>query len=79
MQWMDQATCRTMDPDLFLTEHKGAQGDKRKAKALAACARCPVQMECRDTAIDLARNGMVAGIWGGLTARQITDLAKAQA
>ena len=79
MEWMDNATCRTMDPDLFVGNHQGGAGERRQAKALATCDRCPVIVKCREHAIDLASKGQIAGIWGGLTAAQIHEVARARA
>lgn len=60
--WTADALCAQTDPDEFFPE-KG--GSTRHAKAI--CARCPVQAECVDYALD---NDERFGIWGGLSERE---------
>lgn len=60
--WMRQAACRSVDPELFFP---GRGESTREAKA--ACAGCPVRVECLDYAI---ANGERHGIWGGLSPRE---------
>ena len=59
-QWMDLALCAVEpDPETFFP--KTGSG-ARKAKAV--CARCAVVSECLAFS---QQNGIVEGIWGGLT------------
>jgi WhiB family redox-sensing transcriptional regulator len=60
--WRDQAACRGMDAALFFPDKADSA-----APALAACAACAVQTECRDHAMD-EREGI--GIWGGTRGRE---------
>ncbi len=64
MDWREKAICRSCDPELFFpTEHtKAAAVQIEQAKTI--CRRCPVAHECLAWALD---NGVVGGVWGGLT------------
>jgi WhiB family redox-sensing transcriptional regulator len=72
--WMDDAACSGMDPDVFHPIHPhGFKGDPthaveraraRDADILAVCDRCPVMEQCRAYAL---RNHELEGVWGGLT------------
>ena len=57
--WVDQAVCTTVDPELFWVE------DRHQAKkAQEICMKCPVIAECLAYALDTNQS---QGIWGGLT------------
>jgi WhiB family transcriptional regulator, redox-sensing transcriptional regulator len=64
--WMEDAACREpgVDPELFFPVSEFGLGVRQVAAARAVCARCPVQRECRDWALQA---GEPAGIWGGTT------------
>lgn len=55
--WMDDAACASVDPDLFFP---GRGEDVRPAKAV--CAVCPVRARCLDHAL---AEHEVHGVWGG--------------
>jgi len=59
--WVVFAACRDADPELFFP----ATPSEERA-ALAVCATCPVQVECRAYSLD-AREYF--GVWGGETER----------
>jgi hypothetical protein len=60
-EWMVDARCRGINPDLFHPE----QGDNAGfASAKAICAACGVREECLAYALD---NVEQHGVWGGLT------------
>lgn len=61
-EWMAQASCRGLDPNLF---HPGPHTDQSEPKAV--CAKCPVREQCLDYAI---RHREMFGIWGGLNERE---------
>lgn len=66
-RWQDRAECKGMDPILFFgPEHAETVREKRDREdaAKAVCARCPVQKECLEYALE-AREAY--GIWGGMT------------
>lgn len=61
--WMADAHCRGLDPNLFYPTHRG----DANPVAQATCNACPVRDQCRQYAID---NGERHGIWGGTTDKQ---------
>ena len=61
-EWADRALCAQTDPEAFFPE-KG--GSTREAKKV--CARCPVQTDCLNYAIEHKER---FGIWGGLSERE---------
>ena len=61
-EWMEEARCRGLDPDLFFPE-RGAS--TREAKGV--CAGCGVRAECLEYAL---ANGEKFGVWGGASERE---------
>ncbi len=59
-----KAACKGKDTSVFFPE--GGRPNFTTAKQI--CSRCEVINECREYAID---NFFEAGIWGGLTIREI--------
>lgn len=57
--WMLHAACRGLDPNLFHPR----RGERGADQARAVCARCPVQPDCLNHALD---NGETLGTWGGI-------------
>lgn len=56
--------CAGTDTETFFPERSGGSpGEVARAKRL--CARCPVQVECRDYAVNAMPR--VWGVWGGTT------------
>jgi len=57
-----RAACVGEDPELFFPV--GTQGPALRdiAAAKRVCARCPVTLECLDTALS---GGQTSGVWGG--------------
>lgn len=69
--WRARAACREADPELFFPvgDVWGGPGNAARArKALAVCARCPVQLECLADAI--ARGDAFAILGGALPAER---------
>ena len=62
VDWIDQAQCHHVDPDLFFPE-RGASVKEAKA----VCDACPVQAQCLEYAL---RNKIEHGIWGGMSERE---------
>ena len=61
LEWADDASCRTVDPDeLFVS---GAAQNRAKA----VCQGCVVRTECLSDALD---NQVEFGVWGGMTERE---------
>jgi WhiB family redox-sensing transcriptional regulator len=61
MNWMDDATCTTTNPDMFFSEHPDVL-----AQAANICTTCPVMDMCREYADD---NKIRDGVWGGASPR----------
>jgi WhiB family redox-sensing transcriptional regulator len=68
--WQQDGLCRQTDAEVFFPE-KGQS--TRSAKAV--CARCPVQAECLEWALEHDER---FGIWGGLSERERRKLAPAR-
>lgn len=67
-EWMDDAACRGLDPDLFVrVSPKGAGGDTRYDEARAVCKRCNVRSDCLEYAI---AGRETFGMWGGTTPKE---------
>lgn len=58
MEWMEQASCRAMNNDMFFPADNG-EGAEYSA-VYRTCFECPVKMQCRVAGI-----GEKHGIWGG--------------
>jgi WhiB family redox-sensing transcriptional regulator len=67
-EWMDDAACHDVHPDLFFPE----RGDSTR-EAKETCASCPVRVECLEYALDL---GITHGIWGGKSERERRSLRR---
>jgi len=65
--WMEQAACRGMNPAIFVPE----RGDMDSFYlAIRTCNTCEVIEQCRNYGIELDRNELTPGIFGGLSQRQ---------
>jgi WhiB family redox-sensing transcriptional regulator len=60
--WRAEAACVTADPDLFFPFAAGAVAARQASQARRICARCPVQAQCLQFAMDIPEGH---GIWGG--------------
>jgi WhiB family redox-sensing transcriptional regulator len=69
-EWMRQATCLSVDPDLFFPE-KSHPETVREAKKV--CAICPVTLDCLEHALAAKET---YGIWGGLDAKERDNLQR---
>ena len=58
--------CRGMDTELFFVASVRSKGEYSEL-ALAACRRCPHQIECAQYALE---DWSIDGLWGGLTPEQ---------
>jgi WhiB family redox-sensing transcriptional regulator len=69
--WMSQANCMGVDPDLFFPE----RGESVK-EAKEVCATCIVKQRCLEYALD---NNEKFGIWGGSSERERRRMRKQRA
>lgn len=63
--WVEYASCKGMDTDLFFPERGKTHIAEKTIKPL--CKNCPVQQKCLNYAID---NDMKEGYFGGLSGAQ---------
>jgi WhiB family transcriptional regulator, redox-sensing transcriptional regulator len=64
--WMAAASCKDRDSALFFpSDGMGV------LEAQTICSACPVQSSCLSYALD---NGIVFGVWGGVSERGRRDL-----
>lgn len=59
-----------MDPEAWFPERGESHGWQRQL-----CFKCPVRVECLEYAIAIEPSD---GMWGGMTAREITELRRAK-
>ena len=76
MEWMQQAVCKQVDPDLFVGDGHANDLRHRHTKAIKICKTCPVIFQCREYALRLAADSPVFGVWGGLTAAELNRQAR---
>lgn len=62
--WRDDASCRTVDPELFFPSGAGGLSAQQERNAKLVCRGCPVREECLKAAVD---TGQYTGVWGGLS------------
>ena len=76
MEWIQQAICRQVDPDLFVGEGHSNDLRHREKRAIKVCNDCPVIVQCRAYAMGLAREAPIFGVWGGMRAADINKQAR---
>jgi WhiB family redox-sensing transcriptional regulator len=77
-EWMHAAACRDDDPERWLIDDSEPAEEWSAVLPLkAVCAGCPVRLQCLDYALSFETcDANRWGIWGGLTPRQRSSLAK---
>ena len=76
MEWIEQAICRQVDPDLFVADGNSIEVAHKSSRAKAICKTCPVMLQCRAFAMGWARQSPIYGVWGGMTAAEINRQAR---
>ncbi|MFF8610842.1 WhiB family transcriptional regulator [Streptomyces sp. NPDC015346] len=67
-RWEDFAACRTVDPDLFFPDGRGAVRVAQEEAAKAVCRNvCLVRQQCLRQALDTRQT---EGVWGGLDEKE---------
>lgn len=61
--WAARGACRDSDPELFFPVTARGPGRGQIEKAKAICARCAVQAQCLEFAME---TGQTFGVWGGM-------------
>lgn len=62
--WRLRSACRDENPELFFPHREDGPWAAQVAEAKAVCARCPVQSECLQSALETRQD---TGVWGGLS------------
>jgi hypothetical protein len=68
--WMDKASCRKFDPDIWFTGRRGPNNHDQYDDAIEICLGCPVLLNCEKYILRLERNVSVQyryGIYAGMT------------
>ncbi|PKV83585.1 WhiB family redox-sensing transcriptional regulator [Streptomyces sp. TLI_146] len=63
-EWMREAACVGVDPELFFPVGHTGPAIEDRAAAQRICRSCPVAQQCLEYA---SASGQVTGVWGGLT------------
>ncbi|MGW1080258.1 WhiB family transcriptional regulator [Kitasatospora sp. NPDC002522] len=66
-EWVPDAACRYVDPELFFPSQHSSAVQQRGLAAKRVCNACPVREPCLAAALV---NREPQGIWGGLTTRE---------
>ena len=66
MDWVEEATCRQVDPEVWFPDYQGQQWD-----AVKICVQCPVQYQCL---MQSFTDEEEFGVWGGMTQWERQDL-----
>lgn len=74
LAWAARAACKDQDLGLFFSD-----AEQKIVQAKAICAACPVRTACLDEALRAEATSSGAGIFGGLTADERTELATERA
>ena len=73
--WRSRGACRDADPELFFPIMSAGPGIMQVARAKAVCARCGVQAECLQFAMESVQDH---GVWGGQTEEERRALRRAR-
>ena len=76
MEWMEQAVCKQVDPELFVGDCHANELRHRQRRAVKICKSCPVIFQCQQYALRLAAHSPIYGVWGGMTQAEINRQAR---
>jgi WhiB family redox-sensing transcriptional regulator len=71
MNWDEEASCRSVDPEVFFPDRQGDHATMAKA----ICRGCPVRMQCLEFALDARLDH---GVWGGMTEYERRSLRRSR-
>lgn len=74
MDWRHYAACRDEDPDLFFPVSEAGPGAEQVQRAKTVCARCPVQQECLNYAVEA---GLDHGVFGASSSAERREKGRA--
>jgi WhiB family redox-sensing transcriptional regulator len=72
MTWRLDASCRSVDPEVFFPSERSQTPEYDLAVASSVCGKCPVAEQCADLA---QRLKVTHGVWGGRTADQLRRMS----
>ena len=73
-QWRFQASCRSVDPDLFFPVGATGMALEQIESAKEVCTLCPVREPCLDYALVTNQD---SGVWGGTSEDERRSLRRA--
>lgn len=73
-QWRHQASCRSVDPDLFFPVGSTGMALEQIAAAKEVCDLCPVNGPCLEFALSTNQD---SGVWGGTSEDERRTLRRA--
>lgn len=65
--WRDEASCSTVDPEIFFPTGPGGLSAQQERNAKKVCGNCPVRQQCLEWAL---QTGQHTGVWGGLSEKE---------
>lgn len=71
MNWDEEASCRSVDPEVFFPDRQ----EDHATMAKAICRGCPVRMQCLQLALDARLDH---GVWGGMTEHERRSLRRSR-
>ena len=72
MNWDNEASCQSVDPEVFFPER---QGETAATMAKTICRGCPVRMQCLEFALNARLD---YGVWGGMTEHERRALRRSR-
>ncbi len=63
MDWLSDAACRDVDPELFFPVGLTGPAASQIRRAKTVCRRCPVVRQCGEWAL---AHRDITGVWGGM-------------
>ena len=71
MNWDSEASCQSVDPEVFFPERQGEAATMAKT----ICRGCPVRMQCLEFALSARLD---YGVWGGMTEHERRSLRRSR-
>ncbi|MFC7303826.1 WhiB family transcriptional regulator [Streptomyces monticola] len=71
MDWLQDAACAEVDPELFFPVGDGGPSVEQTRRAKELCRRCPVAERCLDWALE---TGQSEGVWGGAASEERREM-----
>ena len=77
MQWMDNAACLDVDPEIFFPEGAATTVHLARKRAAEICRGCPARVDCYYYALE--DSDIRYGVWAGFDAGEIRRQARRRA